>query len=78
MQRWKVSLNRVILKANGFDISLQNGGDLLNKNENGVVMIPYIEHRAMMYRQRKIIKRLSVALGVVSVIAIACFVKGVL
>ena len=50
----------------------------MDKNENGVVMIPYIEHRAMMYRQRKIIKRLSVALGAVSVIAIACFVKGVL
>ena len=69
----------MILKANGFDISLQNGGDLLNKNENGVVMIPYIEHRAMMYRQRKIIRRLLVALGLVSVIAvIACFAKGVL
>ena len=69
----------MILKANGdFDISLQIGGDLLNKNENGVVMIPYIEHRAMMSQQRKVIKRLSVALGVVSVIAIACFVKGVL
>lgn len=50
----------------------------MNKNENGVVMIPYIEHRAMMSQQRKVIKRLSVALGVVSVIAIACFVKGVL
>lgn len=68
----------MILKANGFDISLQIGGDLMNKNENGVVMIPYIEHRAMMCRQRKVIKRLSIALGVVSVIAIACFVKGVL
>ena len=69
----------MILKASGdFDISLQNGGDLLYKNENGVVMIPYIEHRAMMYRQRKVIKRLSVALGVVSVIAAICVIKGVL
>lgn len=50
----------------------------MNKNENGVVMIPYIEHRAMMYRQRKVIKRLSVALGVVSLIALAFFVRGVL
>ena len=50
----------------------------MNKNENGVVMIPYIEHRAMMCRQRKIIKRLSVALGVAVIAIIACFVKGVL
>ena len=70
--------NRTILKASGFDISLQNGGDLLNKNENGVVMIPYIEHRAMMSQQRKVIKRLSVALGVAVIAIIACFVKGVL
>lgn len=42
-----------------------------------VAYIAYWRHRALMRRQRQIIKWLSLALGVVVVMAVALIVKGV-
>lgn len=76
---------RTILKASGFDISLQIGGNFVKddavycEHPGGVEMayIAYWRHRALMRKQRQIIKGLSLALGVVVVMAVALIVKGV-